>query len=200
MLGRPATRSASAPASDDGGRGTHAHSGAQTGENCYRWQPRVPTDRRATRNGGCPAQLYRRGKATPAQPTDYALEGHRNSQRSRLERAPPAGALRQESARPLLAGRNRCKSALSAPRCQKDVRRGGRSSFCGDYRPRPAPCGDFRRIPVRDVRRMKGSRRSTAPTPTTEDPDLQVLYGSDGTRTRDLRRDRPRNGESAVVA
>ena len=36
------------------------------------------------------------------------------------------------------------------------------------------------------------SRRLFAPNEATKDPDLQgVFYGSDGTRTRDLRRDRP---------
>ncbi len=36
----------------------------------------------------------------------------------------------------------------------------GRSSFSGDYRLRPAPCGDFRPIPARDLRGMPRSRRS----------------------------------------
>src|SRR4029450_6949281 len=36
----------------------------------------------------------------------------------------------------------------------------GRSSMCGDYRLHPAPCGDFRSIPARDMRGMKRSRRS----------------------------------------
>jgi hypothetical protein len=44
---------------------------------------------------------------------------------------------------------------------------------------------DQRGRPVKDG-------RSIAPKPTTKDVDLQDLfYGSDGTRTRDLRRDRP---------
>src|ERR687891_2804320 len=38
---------------------------------------------------------------------------------------------------------------------------------------------------------MERSRRSIAPGSTTKDSYLQVVYGSDGTRTRDLRRDRP---------
>ena len=38
-------------------------------------------------------------------------------------------------------------------------------------------------IPVRDLRGMKTSRRSCAPNPATKHADLQVLYGSDGTRT-----------------
>ena len=46
-------------------------------------------------------------------------------------------------------------------------------------------------IPVRDIRGMKIGRRSFAPRAAAKDPDVQVLYGSDGTRTRDLRRDRP---------
>jgi hypothetical protein len=36
----------------------------------------------------------------------------------------------------------------------------GRSSFSGDYRLRPAPFGDFRLLPVRDLRGMERSRRS----------------------------------------
>jgi hypothetical protein len=38
---------------------------------------------------------------------------------------------------------------------------------------------------------MQRSRRSNTPEQSTEDANLQVVYGSDGTRTRDLRRDRP---------
>src|SRR5919106_2851384 len=39
---------------------------------------------------------------------------------------------------------------------------------------------------------LAGSRRSSAPILATEAADLQALLnGSDGTRTRDLRRDRP---------
>jgi hypothetical protein len=63
----------------------------------------------------------------------------------------------------------------------------GRSSFSGDYRLRPAPCGDFKLILVRDLRGMKkaGGRY------VKYYADLQDFYGSDGTRTRDLRRDSP---------
>jgi hypothetical protein len=71
---------------------------------------------------------------------------------------------------------------------------GGRSSLCGDYRFGPAPCGHFRPILVRNLRGMKRRRRSFAPNRATKDVDLQGLYGSDGTRTRDLRRDRPLRG------
>jgi hypothetical protein len=46
-------------------------------------------------------------------------------------------------------------------------------------------------IRVRDMRGMIRSRRSFAPAQATKEAVLQVLYGSDGTRTRDLRRDRP---------
>jgi hypothetical protein len=38
---------------------------------------------------------------------------------------------------------------------------------------------------------MKRSRRSFCAEPATENADLQDFSGSDGTRTRDLRRDRP---------
>jgi len=64
-------------------------------------------------------------------------------------------------------------------------------SGCGDYRVRAACCGDSRRSLVRDVRGMRRSRRSFAPSQATKEADLQDFYGSDGTRTRDLRRDRP---------
>jgi hypothetical protein len=43
----------------------------------------------------------------------------------------------------------------------------------------------------RDERGIAGSRRSLAPRRTLKLAELQVFYGSDGTRTRDLRRDRP---------
>jgi hypothetical protein len=46
-------------------------------------------------------------------------------------------------------------------------------------------------IAVRDVRGIGGDRQSHAPWQTTEDADLRGFYGSEGTRTRDLRRDRP---------
>ena len=62
-----------------------------------------------------------------------------------------------------------------------------RSSFSGDYRRPAAPCGDFGLIPVRDLRGMKRSRRFLCQYIS----NLQGFYGSDGTRTRDLRRDRP---------
>jgi hypothetical protein len=64
-------------------------------------------------------------------------------------------------------------------------------SGCGDHRGRAACCGDSRGSLGRDVRGMKRGRRSFAPIPATKAANLQVLYGSDGTRTRDLRRDRP---------
>src|SRR6266511_3813761 len=44
------------------------------------------------------------------------------------------------------------------------------------------------------------SRRSIAPKEATKDADLQdVFYGSDGTRTRDLRRDRPVRGSRRLA-
>ena len=64
-------------------------------------------------------------------------------------------------------------------------------SGCGDHRGRAACCGDSRGSLRRNVRGMKRGRRSFAPIPATKDANLQGLYGSDGTRTRDLRRDRP---------
>jgi hypothetical protein len=41
------------------------------------------------------------------------------------------------------------------------------------------------------ARDERGGRRSITPSRATKDANLQVCYGSDGTRTRDLRRDRP---------
>ena len=62
---------------------------------------------------------------------------------------------------------------------------------CGDYRRCPASCRNLGSVRARDVRGMERSRRSTPPRSATKHAYLQVLYGSDGTRTRDLRRDRP---------
>ena len=57
----------------------------------------------------------------------------------------------------------------------------------------PASKPFFRHL--RDERGIERSRRSVAPEWATKLPDLQdVFYGSDGTRTRDLRRDRPSPG------
>jgi hypothetical protein len=56
----------------------------------------------------------------------------------------------------------------------------------GYYRPRSAPAGHSRR----EQRGIGGDRRSYAPNRTTHHAGLQDFYGSDGTRTRDLRRDR----------
>jgi hypothetical protein len=54
----------------------------------------------------------------------------------------------------------------------------------------PASGGSERLFPARDERGMKRSRRSLRRAGQQENADLQELYGSDGTRTRDLRRDR----------
>src|SRR6266542_3370249 len=58
---------------------------------------------------------------------------------------------------------------------------------CGDQRLRRALCGDSGAGSARD----ETSLRPSAPSQSTKHTDLQVFYGSDGTRTRDLRRDRP---------
>jgi hypothetical protein len=63
----------------------------------------------------------------------------------------------------------------------------GRSSFSGDYRLGAAPCGDFRPILARDLR---GMQKKPAVDMSKTYNDLQDFYGSDGTRTRDLRSDR----------
>jgi hypothetical protein len=56
---------------------------------------------------------------------------------------------------------------------------------------RPASCGDSRPIPVRDLRGMEISRRRLRPVGQQKLPICRDFGGSDGTRTRDLRRDRP---------
>jgi hypothetical protein len=93
-----------------------------------------------------------------------------------------------------LRGGSACKSASSAFAPRKTSGWFGRSFGCGDHRVRAACCGDSRGSLGRDVRGMKRGRRSFAPKPPTKGRDVQVLYGSDGTRTRDLRRDRPVRG------
>jgi hypothetical protein len=69
-----------------------------------------------------------------------------------------------------------------------DGRRPGRSSA---LRGSAALSGADPPLPVRDERGMTRSRRSYRSGLARKHPDLQVLYRSDGTRTRDLRRDRP---------
>jgi hypothetical protein len=71
---------------------------------------------------------------------------------------------------------------------REDARRCRRSSF---LRGLPASGGSERLFPARDERGMKRNRRSFCAEPATENADLQAFIGSDGTRTRDLRRDRP---------
>jgi hypothetical protein len=58
------------------------------------------------------------------------------------------------------------------------------AGFIGYDRLSPATAG-------RDQHGIIGDRRSCAPTQTTIQANLQVFYVSAGTRTRDLRRDRP---------
>jgi hypothetical protein len=60
---------------------------------------------------------------------------------------------------------------------------------------RPASCGDSRPIPVRDLRGMEISRRRLRPVGQQKLPICRDFGGSDGTRTRDLRRDRPSRGQ-----
>jgi hypothetical protein len=54
-------------------------------------------------------------------------------------------------------------------------------------------------IPVRDGRGIDGGRRSFAPSEATRHADLQGFNGSDGTRTRDLRRDRHVPGKQRLA-
>ena len=69
-----------------------------------------------------------------------------------------------------------------------DLRLSGRNQGLREF---AALVGCVRGLPCGMLRGMKRSRRSFAPKVTTKASDLQVFYGSDGTRTRDLRRDRP---------
>jgi hypothetical protein len=64
----------------------------------------------------------------------------------------------------------------------------GRSSSCGDSRLRPASSGDPRPIRVRD---LCGMQEEPAVERREKKPICRYFSGSDGTRTRDLRRDRP---------
>jgi hypothetical protein len=52
---------------------------------------------------------------------------------------------------------------------------------------------------VRDVRGMKEVGGRLRPAGQQKDANLQVCYGSDGTRTRDLRRDRPVRGSRRLT-
>src|ERR671918_280241 len=70
----------------------------------------------------------------------------------------------------------------------EDDRQCGRSSSLRGF---STAGGSGRLFPARDVCGMERSRRSLAPVSTTKDTYVQGIYGSDGTRTRDLRRDRP---------
>jgi hypothetical protein len=79
-----------------------------------------------------------------------------------------------------------CKKPIF-PLLSADLRLSGRNQ---GLRELAALAGFVRGFPVRDVRGIEGGRRSFASKLTTKDGDLQVFYGSDGTRTRDLRRDR----------
>jgi hypothetical protein len=106
-----------------------------------------------------------------------------------------AESARAEAALVACLDENPCKRATSAFARRATSGSLGRGRlYCGDSRVEPASCGDFRPIRVRDLRGMRRSRRSTAPASATRDADLQAFYGSDGTRTRDLRRDRPVRG------
>jgi hypothetical protein len=81
------------------------------------------------------------------------------------------------------------KSARFHPASGRDVRPPGRSFA---LRGSADLSGPDPPLPVRDERGMTRSRRSYRSGLARKHLDLQVLYGSDGTRTRDLRRDRPR--------
>jgi hypothetical protein len=118
-----------------------------------------------------------------------------------LERPRPGGLGRKRSlaprcARPLRDGTRDVVLESTKPleigalpsRLLEDARRPGRLSA---LRGSAAPSGADRPLPVRDERGMTRSRRAFPSGPATEDTNLQGLYGSDGTRTRDLRRDRP---------
>jgi hypothetical protein len=104
---------------------------------------------------------------------------------------PVAGLL---SDRPL-GGVVRASEMLDAGRSSSALQ--SAAGFARDSHQRTAladALGGFARPFLRGIYRDHGSRRSFVPRSTTKDPDLQELYGSDGTRTRDLRRDRPNQG------
>src|SRR5919106_1741398 len=96
-------------------------------------------------------------------------------------------------------GRKCLHLRCSASGCSKTSGPSAGATGCGDYRLQPALWGNSRPNPARDLRGMEESRRSSAPRKTTKDADLQVSYGSDGTRTRDLRRDRPSRAQRPLA-
>jgi hypothetical protein len=106
------------------------------------------------------------------------------AQSGRDARTPTRAAAASGVRRPSLGALTLCTHVDAVEVITDDRRSCGPGSPCGNSRLHAA-------IPGRDVRGMDRSRRSFAPRPTTKDANLQIFYGSDGTRTRDLRRDRP---------
>ena len=100
-----------------------------------------------------PARLVREVNLPRTRPRSFGgFQGDQEDDRAGLPR---------DGNSPLpLEARSACKRASCAAERWKTSGRFGRSSFSGDYRLRPAPCGDFRLILVRDLRGMKRSRRS----------------------------------------
>ena len=96
--------------------------------------------------------------------------------------------MRDASIMRLLAAKNCWKSGLSRSRYGRTAGDQAGSSVMRGF---AAATGAGRQFPVRDEHGMKRGRRSFVSNPVRKDADLQGVYGSDGTRTRDLRRDRP---------
>ena len=96
--------------------------------------------------------------------------------------------MRDASIMRLLAAKNCWKSGLSRSRYGRTAGDQAGSSVMRGF---AAATGAGRPFPVRDEHGMKRGRRSFVSNPVRKDADLQGVYGSDGTRTRDLRRDRP---------
>jgi hypothetical protein len=116
---------------------------------------------------------------------------------------PPHPAIR------LTADPFRVRQVLVRPKARGAVRvfahfrpfSGGPGENRAGWRPRFLPAGGEKTckhgfLPAAgSARELTGSRRSLAPMLATKDADLQGIFsGSDGTRTRDLRRDRPVRG------
>ena len=106
-------------------------------------------------------------------------------------RRPDPGSMRDVSLGRCLIRRRPLHTCTDRPACSTTLRL---------WRASPALAGISRAerfskaIGGRDERGISESRRSSTSAEATEHGDLQYFSGSDGTRTRDLRRDRPLRG------
>jgi len=117
------------------------------------------------------------------------LAGGRKQLPNSIVRARPKRGIRAGCPLGLLSGETNCLQTVASGSLvsRPPARWAGRPS-CGDSRLRPASGGDPRPIRVRD---LCGMREKPAVERRRKMPICRYFSGSDGTRTRDLRRDRP---------